>query len=193
MCRDWREPAQRALQAVVELEGPASIQRYQEAFIGDGAYFQAKNVRCITIFGFPSAAGTCRLFDTTQLETMQSGLTHLRELHIPFPRYILDEEMTAFLRQLPSLQVLTISERTDMPEYWGYEYKDMSACVAQIAFGLPQLQHLWLEGLRALKLPCEELDNAVSTSSLQVAIMYCDIAPELLHQLMRRCSSRFVL
>jgi hypothetical protein len=104
-----------------------------------------------------------------------------------------DEEMAAFLRQLPSLQILIITERTGNPEIYGYEYEDMSACVAQIAFALPQLQHLWLEGLRASKLPLGEPDEAVSTPLLQVALMYCDIAPGILHQLMRRCSTRFVL
>lgn len=164
-----------------------TIEQYRDAFLAPTSRLQSRNVRCLSLSVWAGPGETPRLFRTVSLDAICASFANLRELHATYTRCLVDEELAALLSGLPSLQVLVLQDLRDVPEMYGYGDKDLSTSIAQIASGLPSLQHLWLEGLHGNSMP---IYGSPSVKLEQVALMYCDIAPDMLFHLLQPCSTK---
>ena len=186
VCRSWREPAQRALHALVYLLSRAQVARYKQAFIGPQAICDGKNVRYLDVSSFVGPSEAYSQFRDIPASTIAATMVNLRELHAGAVLGIEDAEMALLLAGLPSLQVLTIKDSPDDP--YTYGTKALPLTIAQIPTALPNLQYLWLEGLHAHALPKQIYGHASQIRA--IALINCNFSPALMSSILVNALTR---
>jgi hypothetical protein len=184
VCRSWREPAQRILQASVTCVSAADLQQYHDAFIIPNEGRCTLPARALRLISWPALdpADPIVLLRTAQF------FVSLRELHFSSVKGINDRSLCGLLTSLPTLKHLLLQ---NAPFGWhGQQSWDVSSSLQLGLPQLPNLTHVYLEGLTCNLLADVAVADKRQFQFLQMAIVDCSFDTPYLSNLLAAASDR---